>query len=149
MAQSVPLAEAVRKPLESLNHWNYRNGAINKNMKRQTLANIVVFCLLVVLGVVSRWIAAENQPSLTNFTAIGATALFAGYFFRSRLAALLLPLAAMAVSNLWLRQYDNIGQLVIVYVALIVPVAIGMLLKGNLRWWTLGIGAWLVRFRFI
>lgn len=110
-------------------------------MNRQSLTNVVVFCLLLALGVASRWIAAENQPGLTNFTAIGATALFAGYFFRSRLAALLVPLALMVVSNLCLRQYNNFGQLAIVYVALLVPVAIGMLLKRNLRWWTVGVGA--------
>lgn len=110
-------------------------------MNRQTVTNIVVFCSLLGLGVATRWIAAENQPGLTNFTAIGAAALFAGYFFRQRIAAVLVPLAVMVLSNLCLRQYNNFGQLAIVYVALLAPVAIGMLLKRNLRWWTVGIGA--------
>ena len=110
-------------------------------MNRQSVTNIVVFCLLLALGVVSRWIAAEYQPGMTNFTAIGATALFAGYYFRSRLTALFVPLAVMVISNLWLRQYNNFGQLAIVYAALLLPVAIGMLLQRNLRWWTVGVGA--------
>lgn len=110
-------------------------------MNRQLLTSVVVFCLLLGLGVATRWIAAENQPDMTNFTAIGATALFAGYFFRSRFGAFLVPLAVMVVSNLCLRQYNNFGQLAVVYVALLLPVAFGMLLRRNLRWWTVTAGA--------
>jgi hypothetical protein len=110
-------------------------------MKRPFVANLVVFCLLLTLGVATRWIAAENQPGLTNFTAIGATALFAGYFFRPRLAALLVPLAVMVVSNLCLRQYNNFGQLAVVYVALLLPVVFGMLLRRNLQVWSVAAGA--------
>jgi len=72
-------------------------------MKRETIANVLVFCLLVILGVATRWISEANYPKLSgiavnepsdfavdwagNFTAIGAIALFAGYFFRPRIAA--------------------------------------------------------------
>jgi hypothetical protein len=105
-------------------------------MKRESLTNIVVFCLLVALGVASRWMSDAYKPDLSNFTAIGATALFAGYFFKNRLAAILVPLAVMVVSNLCLKPYNNFGQFAIVFIALLLPVAIGMLLRRKLNVWT-------------
>jgi hypothetical protein len=102
-------------------------------MKRESLTNIVVFCLLVALGVATRWMSDAFKPELSNFTATAAVALFAGYFFTSRLAAVLAPLAVMVVSNFWLKPYDNFGQFAIVYVALLLPVAIGMVLRRRLN----------------
>jgi hypothetical protein len=105
-------------------------------MKRESLTNIVVFCLLVALGVATRWMSDAFKPELSNFTAIGATALFAGYFFTNRLAAILVPLAVMVVSNLCLQPYNNFGQFAIVFIALLLPVAIGMFLRRKLNVWT-------------
>jgi hypothetical protein len=126
-------------------------------MKRELVTNILVFCLLVVLGVTTRWISEANYPKLSgisanepsnlnsiglaNFTAIGAIALFAGYFFRPRLAAFLVPLAVMIVSNLCLKHYNNFPQMGIVYVALLLPVAFGLFLRRNLKAWRVAVGA--------
>jgi len=126
-------------------------------MKRETIANVLVFCLLVILGVATRWISEANYPKLSgiavnepsdlqsiglaNFTAIGAIALFAGYFFRPRIAAFLVPLAVMIVSNLCLKHYNNLAQMGIVYVALLLPVAFGLLLRLNLKVWSVAAGA--------
>src|SRR5262245_6035504 len=124
-------------------------------MKRELIANVVVFCLLATLGVASRWISEANYPKLSelsgtpteitsvglaNFTAIGAAALFAGYFFNRRLAAFLVPLAILVVSNLCLRKYNNYGELTIVYVALLLPVAFGMIVRRNLKVWSVVAG---------
>ena len=49
-------------------------------MKRETVNNIIVFCVLVALGVGTRWMSDAWQPTFSNFTATGAIALFAGYF---------------------------------------------------------------------
>ena len=126
-------------------------------MKRQTISNIFVFCLLVIVGVASRWVSEANYPKLSgiavnessdlqsiglaNFTAIGAISLFAGYFFRPRIAAFLVPLAVMIVSNLCLKNYNNFAQMGIVYVALLLPVAFGLLLRRNLKAWSVLTGA--------
>jgi hypothetical protein len=128
-----------------------------RNMKRETIANVLVFCLLVILGVASRWVSEANYPKLSglatneasdlqsiglaNFTAIGAISLFAGYFFRPRIAAFLMPLAVMIVSNLCLQHYNNFPQMGIVYVALLLPVAFGLLLRRNLKAWSVVTGA--------
>lgn len=126
-------------------------------MKRELTTNILVFFFLVALGVGTRLVSEANYPKLTgvaandstnlnsiglaNFTAIGATALFAGYFFVPRLAAFLVPLAVMVVSNLCLKNYNNFGQMAIVYLALLLPVAIGVLLRRNLKVWSVATGA--------
>jgi hypothetical protein len=126
-------------------------------MKRELLTNILVFCLLVILGVATRWVSESNYPKLTgiaanepsdlnsiglaNFTAIGAISLFAGYFFRPRIAAFLVPLAVMIISNLCLKHYNNFSQMSIVYLALLLPVAFGLLLRRNLKAWSVVTGA--------
>src|SRR5262245_59554347 len=125
-------------------------------MKRELKTNLLVFCVLVALGVVTRWISVANYPKvlnaagdatnitdvgLANFTAIGACALFAGFFFRQHVAAFLLPLATMVISNLSLRKYDDWGQMFVVYVALLLPVVFGMLVRRRLRTWSVAVGA--------
>lgn len=125
-------------------------------MKRELKTNLLVFCVLVALGVVTRWISEANyvklpnpagdathitDVGLANFTAIGACALFGGFFFRQRVAAFLLPLAIMVISNLCLRKYNNYPQMAIVYAALLLPVAFGMLVRRRPRAWSVAAGA--------
>jgi hypothetical protein len=125
-------------------------------MKRELKTNLLVFCVLVALGVVTRLISEANyvklpnppgdatditDVGLANFTAIGACALFAGFFFRQRVAAFLLPLAILVISNLCLRKYNNYGQMAIVYVAWLLPVAFGMLVRRRPRAWSVAAGA--------
>jgi hypothetical protein len=98
-------------------------------MKRESITNVLVFCILVAVGVATRWISDAFQPTLSNFTATGAVALFAGYYFRNKLAALLTPLAVIAISNFALKPFNDVGQFAIVYVALVVAVLIGALVR--------------------
>jgi hypothetical protein len=98
-------------------------------MKRESITNVAVFCLLVALGVATRWMSDAFKPTLSNFTATGAVAFFAGYYFRNKLAAVITPLAVIAISNFCLRPFENIGQFAIVYVALLVPVLFGSLVR--------------------
>ncbi|MCC7087380.1 MAG: hypothetical protein IT427_20450 [Pirellulales bacterium] len=108
-----------------------------KVMKRETMIELGVFAGLVALGVVTRLISAEFTE-LSNFTATGAAALFAGYYFRNRWVATLVPLALMVISNLALRQYDSFGQMAIVYAALALPVVLGHSLRGRENGWRIG-----------
>ena len=71
-------------------------------MKRQNLVQGVVFVLLVLVGAQVRiWL-----QDLPNFAPVAALALFAGYYFRSWLLALCLPLSIMAISDLAIGGYD-------------------------------------------
>ncbi len=78
-------------------------------MKRNANGNLAIFCLLVALGVLGRWIGAKNDwlGVSPNFTPIAAIGLFAGFYFARRSIALLVPLTAMAISNLWLESYGS------------------------------------------
>lgn len=84
-----------------------------------------VFLLLVTGGVALRW-ACQDLP---NFAPVAAMALFAGYFFRSALLALLVPLSVMAVSDWLFAGGYHWAVMAPVYGMLALPV----LLRGWLR----------------
>jgi hypothetical protein len=83
-----------------------------------------IFAALVSSGVALR-LAGHEWP---NFAPVAAMALFAGYFFRSALVAVCVPLTVMAISDQFLGGY-HWGVMVLVYGMLVFPV----LLRGWLR----------------
>ena len=97
-------------------------------MKRETIAEIAVFTLLVTSGAGLR-IALQDLP---NFAPVAAIALFAGYFFRSRVTAVAVPLAIMAISNYFIGVYAWY-QMAVVYSMLALPVLMRGYLRRNLR----------------
>ena len=78
----------------------------------------MVFGLLVGSGVVLR-LACQDLP---NFAPVAALALFAGYFFRSAVMALCVPLSVMAISDWFVGGYSW-HMMALVYAMLAVPVA--------------------------
>jgi len=96
-------------------------------VKRQHLVEGLVFVMLVLAGALTRiWL--QDVP---NFAPVAGLALFAGYFFRSWLLALCLPLSVMALSDLSIGGYDW-RMMAIVYGMLAVPVAFRSLVRRNL-----------------
>ncbi len=67
-------------------------------------SNFILILWLLIAGILSRLI-----PHAPNFTAVGATALFAGAVLRPRWLAFILPLAILWVSDLYLNNgmYKN------------------------------------------
>ena len=97
-------------------------------VKRQNFVEGVLFVLLVLVGVQLRiWL-----QDLPNFAPVAALALFAGYFFRSWLLALCLPLSIMAISDLSIGGYDW-RMMALVYGMLALPVAFRSLLRRHLN----------------
>lgn len=74
--------------------------------------------LLIILGISTRLV-----PHPANFTAIGAVALFSGLYFPKR-QALLLPLAAMVLSDIILGFYEP-RIMFAVYTSFVLTVLIG------------------------
>jgi hypothetical protein len=104
------------------------------NVKRESLIHLCVFVLLVLIGVTGRlW-----QPAW-SFTPMAAIAIFAGYYFANRAAAVLVPLTAMVVSDLWLPAYGHAGIMAVVYAALVLPVVIGWSLRRRMSIGRLGL----------
>ena len=96
-------------------------------MKRDTLVRLTIFTGLVAAGALSRVYFRE----LPNFAPIAAMALFSGYFFRSAKVAVLVPLLAMALSDLVIGGYEW-QMMVVVYGALALPVAFRGLVRKYL-----------------
>jgi hypothetical protein len=88
-------------------------------LNRPAIANVLVFFALVALAAGSRF--AEIAP---NFAAVGAAGLFAGFYFRSRVAAVGVPVVAMLVSDMFLGSYPWY-QVIAVYGCLTLPVLLG------------------------
>ncbi len=95
-------------------------------MKRHLLFDVAVFVGLVGLAVATRLVMF--QP---NFHAVTAATLFAGFYFRSRLVAALVPLAAMTASDLVIGGYAREVMLT-VYLCMLVPIAWRGLLRNRL-----------------
>lgn len=75
--------------------------------------------ILVGIAALSRF--AEVAP---NFAAVSASALFAGFVFRSRLVAAAVPIAAMVLSDLFIGFYHPV-VMAAVYGAMVLPVFLG------------------------
>ena len=96
--------------------------------RQQNLQDVLVFALLVGIGVAGRW----GQP-LWAFTPIAATAVFAGFYFSRVAIAAMAPIAILAVSDLLLPAYNSFAVMVVTYAAMIAPVWLGRMLRGENR----------------
>ena len=91
---------------------------------RPWFADAVAFAVLVGAGVTLRLVCRD----LPNFAPVAAMALFAGYYFRSAVLAMLVPLSVMAISDTVLGGYHP-AIMAMVYGMFLVPVAF----RGSLR----------------
>jgi hypothetical protein len=86
--------------------------------------DLLVFVLLVAIGACGRW----AQPDWC-FTPIAAVTIFAGYYFARWPIAILVPVACLAISDLALPAYDQLGVLTVTYAAMVLPVWLGRSLR--------------------
>jgi hypothetical protein len=109
-------------------------------MNRDTIRELAVFALLLAIGVLGRW----AQPTW-NFTPIMAVTALGGYYFRQNLAAFLLPVGILAISDILLPTHDNWPVLISVHMMMIVPLLLGRLayktdgLKSAMCWAMCGV----------
>jgi uncharacterized membrane protein len=96
-------------------------------VKRDTVVRLTIFASLVAAGALARICFRE----LPNFAPIAAMALFSGYYFRSAKVAVLVPLLAMVLSDLFIGGYEW-QMMAVVYGALALPVAFRVLLRKYL-----------------
>ncbi len=81
---------------------------------------------VLLLAIIFGAVALRLLPHPSNFTPIGALALFAGAHFDDKRRAFVLPLAAMLLSDLLIGFH---GQMPIIYGAFAVIVGMGFLLR--------------------
>lgn len=90
-----------------------------------------IFVSLIALGVLTRCAPKLLGIDTYNVTATAAAGLFAGFYFSRWQVALIVPLAIMAFSDIYLGGYDwqmMAGN----YAAMLTSVAIGRVLQGRL-----------------
>ena len=85
--------------------------------------NKLIIPLIIILAAVSRLI-----PHPPNFTPIIAMGLFAGAYVQNRSLAMLFPIGAMFLSDLFLGLH---GTLYFVYGSLLLVAMLGMVLSNN------------------
>lgn len=105
-------------------------------MSRNTKVQLGVCTLLVAVGVVSR--LAASQWNLWYLASVAGPALFAGYYASNRWMALGVPVAILAISNLFLAPYTHPAIAAVVYAALLLPVLLGALLRRRISALRLG-----------
>jgi len=97
-------------------------------MKDLLTPRFIVLSLLVIAAALTRALP-YLIPHIWNFTAIGALAIFSGAQFSNRGLAFILPLAAMAISDIVIGN----GFSMLVYFGFTAMVACGFLLRGNVN----------------
>lgn len=85
---------------------------------------VIALSILILAAVLLRFL-----PNPPNFTPIAALALFCGAVFRDRNLALILPLAVMVVTDLFLGWH---GTILFVYGSFVLMVLIGRTLKDHI-----------------
>ena len=122
---------------------------MNQN-RQQTLRDVMVFALLVAIGVTGRW----GQP-VWEFTPIAAATIFAGYHFSRAFVAVLVPLAILAIGDVFLLPaHNSVPVIIATYGAMTIPVWLGRWMRressaaGAVRWAICGLAPatvfWLV-----
>ncbi len=95
-------------------------------MTKKTAIGIVIFCALAGLCIVTRLV--DHAP---NFTALAGVAMFAGFWFTRRAAAIVIVIAAMAVSDAIIGSYHP-AIMATVYAAFLFPIALRSILRRRL-----------------
>ncbi|MBX7058741.1 MAG: hypothetical protein K1X75_11805 [Leptospirales bacterium] len=100
-------------------------------MRSERLQSILVAAVLIIVAAGYRLLPDGIRPS--NFQAVGAVALFSGFYFASaRAFAWLVPMAAMILSNLVIGGYE-FDQMLVVNAAIVLPAFYGYRLQHEGR----------------
>lgn len=82
------------------------------------------------LGLLVLIVLGRTLPHMMNFAPVAAAGLFAGYLFAQRRWGIAIVLGGMIASDLVIGM-DDLGMRLLVYVAMIVPVFLGGLLRSD------------------
>ncbi|MEK7080530.1 MAG: DUF6580 family putative transport protein [Patescibacteria group bacterium] len=97
--------------------------------KKEKILKFAVALFFILIGVSLRLI-----PHAPNFAPIAAIALFGGVYFSKKIA-LVLPVLAMLISDIFIGFYD-FKMMVAVYGSFILCAAMGFWLKNHKKWHT-------------
>ena len=98
-------------------------------MNRTSRRELLLFAALLAVGVLGRLF----EPAW-NFTPLAAVGALAGYCFRGWAPAALLPLAVLAISDLFVDSHDNSVVQVVVYAMALLPLLLGRAARSSASW---------------
>jgi hypothetical protein len=104
----------------------------------------LVFVALVGFGAATRLVPYYSSFATWNLNAIGAFALFAGFYFQNRLVACVVPLLATLLADVVIGQFMGNYRwemMAAVYLAATLPVLLGPWLRQKLGVLRVGVGA--------
>jgi len=101
----------------------------NLLLKKEKTLEFLVVLLFILIGIGLRLL-----PHPPNFAPIATMALFGGTYF-SRKISFILPLAIMAISDLFIGYYDP-RLMISVYGSFLLCVVLGFWLKEHKKWYT-------------
>ncbi|MGX5819116.1 DUF6580 family putative transport protein [Chitinophaga lutea] len=116
-------------------------------MKKESLSNILLIAALIFVAVMGRLLT--NAAGIYNFTAVGASALFAGIVLKDKKYAYLVPLAAVFLTDVFFQAFTHIRgfygiEMIFVYVAHILVTFVGTRIRkprfGNVFLASIGSG---------
>lgn len=87
----------------------------------------MIYYLLILFGILTRFL-----PHLPNFTAVGAIALFSGYYSKNKKLALIVPLVIMFLSD-WKIGFYQWQIMASVYLSLAIVALLGILIRQK-KW---------------
>ena len=102
-------------------------------LKKNKSFGIFAALFLLLFGVIARFL-----PHPANFAPIAAIALFGAVYLPKRMA-LILPLAAMFVSDLFIGFYGA-SVMIAVYASFLLTGIFGLWLRRHKKWYTIGGG---------
>jgi hypothetical protein len=97
-------------------------------MKQTNSTRFIVITLLVIAAALSRALP-YLVPHIWNFTAIGALAIFGGAQFSDKRLAFIIPITAMAISDLFIGN----GFSLVVYIGFAAMVSCGFLIRSKIN----------------
>lgn len=90
------------------------------------------------VGLVALTVAGRVMSETPNVAPVAAAALFAGFLFRHRLVAALVPLSAMLISDVFSEGMYQWALMLVVYGALAFPVLLRRVVGEKLSAWRVG-----------
>lgn len=94
--------------------------------------------MLLFFGLVALNVAGRMASEMPNVAPVAASALFAAWLFRNRLAAAAVPLASMLVTDGFWKGFYDLRLMAVVYAALLFPVLLRRVVGARINPWRVG-----------
>ncbi len=102
--------------------------------KKGEIIEFIIALILILIG-----IGLRLSPHSPNFSPIAAMALFGGVYLSKKIA-LTIPLAVMAISDVFIGHYET-NLMISVYGSFLLCVLLGFWLKKHKKWQTVIVGS--------